>query len=53
MYIQSNKFKDLQIPNFTLTENVIDYVDHEKYLSVINSSNCKDDDDLNRQMRYI
>ena len=53
MYMKSKKFKDLQIPNFTLNENVIDYVDHEKYLGVINSSNCKDDDDLNRQMRSL
>ena len=53
MYIKSKKFKDLQIPNFTLNDNVIDFVDHEKYLAVINSSNCKDDDDLNRQMRSL
>ena len=53
MYIKSKKFKDLQIPNFTLNDNVIDFVDHEKYLGVINSSNCKDDDDLNRQMRSL
>ena len=53
MYIKSKKSNDLQIPNFTLNDNVIDLVDHEKYLGVINSSNCKDDDDLNRQMRSL
>ena len=35
MYIKSNKFKDLQIPNFTLNDNVIEFVDHEKYLGVM------------------
>ena len=53
MHIKSKKFKNLQTPNFTHNGNVIDYVDHAKYPGVINSSNCTDDDDLNRQMRSL
>ena len=32
IHIKSKKFKDMHIPNFTLNGNVIDFVDHEKYL---------------------
>ncbi len=32
---------------------MIKFSDHEKYLGVITSSDCKDDADINRQMRSL
>ncbi len=53
MYIKARKFKDLQVPVFTLNGRILEYVNKEKYLGFIMSNDCKDDLDMNRQMRSI
>ena len=53
MYIMSKKFKDLNIPQFYLDGKLLSYNEHQKYLGVFISDNCKNDKDMNRQMRSL
>jgi len=53
MYIKSKKLKDLNIPQFYLDGKLLSYNEHQKYLGVFISDNCKNDKDMNRQMRSL
>ncbi len=53
MFVKSKKFKDLPTPVITLNGKTIKFSDHEKYLGVRTSSDCKDDADITRQMRSL
>ncbi len=53
MFVKSEKLKDLVPPECLLDDHALKYVDKEKYLGFIMSTDCKSDLDINRQMRSI
>ena len=53
MYIQSKKYKDLPQPEIYLQEQLMTFVDYEKYLGVVMSDNCTNDRDITRHMRSL
>ena len=53
MYIKSKKYKDLPQPEIYLQEQLMTFVDYEKYLGVVMSDNCTNDRDITRQMRSL
>ena len=46
-------YSDVEFPSCSLLGKPIKHVDTEKYLGVMISNNCKDEDDIRRQMRCI
>ena len=53
MCVKSKKFNDIYVPAFSLRDKVLRVVTEEKYLGFVVSDDCKDDNDITRQMRSL